>query len=102
MHLEADGQPVRCGARQTRPAAQFRKAAWIFGHCLEHGHRLVQYSDSAMLSHKAILSSRSLGSPEYGKNELELRIDTGLPCPIGTVPRFDRVPFAPTNLLRGP
>src|SRR5436309_15884752 len=71
MHLEAHREPMCRGAGKSRARAQFREAPGVVGDRLQHGHGFVQYSDTAMLSHDSILSSRSLGSPESGKNELE-------------------------------
>ena len=64
VHLEADGEAVRGGAGQPGALAQLGEPARLGRGRPQHPHRLVEHADTAMLSHKSILSSYDLRRPE--------------------------------------
>ena len=69
------GQPVGGGPTDPGPLAQLPEGDRTLACDPQDGHHLVQHADPAMLSHKPILTSHCLGSPDLSTVQIlgELR-----------------------------
>ncbi|BBY96747.1 hypothetical protein MFAL_02140 [Mycolicibacterium fallax] len=65
MDFQARGQPVGGGPRQPGALAEFGQAARRLGDRVQHPHRFVEDADTAILSHREILTSRIVRLPAH-------------------------------------